>query len=231
MSARYAIYFSPAPESDLEEFGTSWLGRHHRTGADLDQPSVPGLTKSELFEITAAPRHYGFHGTLKAPFQLAEGRTAADLEVAADRFAAERFPFMVPSLAVADLDGFIALVPSGPALALDALAADCVRAFEPFRAPASAEDLVRRRGDGLSARQEYNLRQFGYPFVLEDFRFHLTLTRRLDDRVRSRLLAFLRVHAKVIVNQGLVMDAITIFAQDSRNSPFLLRSRHVFGER
>ncbi len=230
MSARYAIYFSPAPGSALEEFGVTWLGRHHRTGAALDQPNVPGLTREELFEITEAPRHYGFHGTLKAPFRLAEGRTAADLEAAADRFAAARSPFMVPPLAVTDLDGFIALTPSEPAPALDALAADCVRAFDAFRSPAGADELARRRRGGLSPRQDSNLLAFGYPFVMDDFRFHLTLTRRLDDSLKRRLLAFLHVHAKVIGNREIAMDAITIFAQESSDRPFRFRSRHVFGE-
>lgn len=230
MSARYAIYFAPAPGSELEAFGVSWLGRHHRTGADLGQPSVPGLTREELVEITAAPRHYGFHGTLKAPFRLAEGRTAAELEAAAKRFAATRSPFMVPPLAVTDLDGFIALTPSGPAPALDALAADCVRAFDSFRAPASAAELARRRRGELSPRQDRNLLEFGYPYVMEDFRFHMTLTRRLDDNSKRRLLAYLRVHAEVIWNLPIVMDAITIFAQESGNRPFQFRSRHALGE-
>lgn len=229
MSARYAIYFAPAPDSELESFGVSWLGRNHRTGADIDQPNVPGLTRKELFEITAAPRHYGFHGTLKAPFRLAEGRTAADLEAAAEGFAAARSPFRMPYLAVTDLDGFIALTPSGPAPELDALAADCVRGFDAFRAPASADELERRRRGGLSPRQDSNLREFGYPFVMDDFRFHLTLTRRLDDSLKHRLLEFLRVRAKVIGDREFAIDAITIFSQESSDCPFKVRSRHAFG--
>lgn len=230
MSARYAIYFAPAPDSGLEDFGVTWLGRHHRTGADLDQPRVPGLTSEELLEITAAPRHYGFHGTLKAPFRLAEGRTVADLEAAAKRFAAARSPFRVPPLVVTDLDGFIALTPSGPAPTLDALAADCVRGFDVFRAPASADELARRRRGGLSPRQDSNLLEFGYPFVMDDFRFHLTLTRRLDDSLKRRLLAFLHVHTKVIGCREIAIDAITIFMQESSDRPFQFRSRHAFGK-
>src|SRR3546814_3179533 len=68
------------------------------------------------------------------------------------------------------LDGFLALVPSGPSDALEALAAGCVQRFERFRAPPSALELARRRSNGLTPRQERNLKDWGYPYVLEDFR-------------------------------------------------------------
>src|SRR3546814_20748675 len=80
------------------------------------------------------------------------------------------------------LDGFLALVPSGPSDALEALAAGCVQRFERFRAPPSALELARRRSNGLTPRQERNLKDWGSPYVLADFRFHLTLTARTPDQ-------------------------------------------------
>lgn len=72
-------------------------------------------------------------------------------------------------MTVTDLDGFVALVPSAPSPPLDALAADCVRWFDSFPAPSSTDGLARRRRVGLTPRQDSHLREFGYPFVLEDF--------------------------------------------------------------
>jgi hypothetical protein len=80
--ARFAVYFAPAPGSDLETFGCGWLGRGLR-GEDLPQPLVTGVAPARLAEITRSPRHYGFHGTLKAPFALADGTAPGILDAAA----------------------------------------------------------------------------------------------------------------------------------------------------
>lgn len=231
VSGRYAIYFAPAAGSELERFGATWLGRHSWTEATLSQPRVPGFTSARLREITRSPRHYGFHATLKAPFRLAEGRTVDDLAAAAGQFASLRSAVAAPPLKVTDLDGFIALTPSAPAPALDELAADCVRSFDCFRAPASVEEIARRRQGGLSPRQDSHLRQYGYPFVLDDFRFHMTLTERLGEQERCRLLEFLRDHAMVIESRALAIDAITVFAQESVDRPFMHKSRHELCKR
>ncbi|HET6522220.1 MAG TPA: DUF1045 domain-containing protein, partial [Geminicoccaceae bacterium] len=177
---RYAIYFAPAPDDPLGAFGNRWLGRDPWTGECLPQPRIPGLAPERLHAITASPRRYGFHGTLKPPFALAPGATPADLDMAARTFAAARRPVEVP-LALRSLSGFLALVPAEPVPALDALAADCVRAFDSFRAPSDAAELSRRRAAGLTARQDALLLAWGYPYVFEEFRFHLTLTERLGE--------------------------------------------------
>ena len=50
----------------------------------------------------------------------------------------------------------------------------------PFARPPGAAELERRRKAGLSAAQEKMLLRWGYPYVLDEFRFHLTLTGRLQ---------------------------------------------------
>lgn len=160
MTARYALYFMPDPASPWHRFGEQWLA----------QEGAPGI---------AAARHYGFHATLKAPFRLAGGTRLADLVQALNQYCAAQAGFQLPGLALAWLDDFLALVPVVPESRLHRLAADCVAGFERFRAPADAAELARRAHPGLTATQRMNLARWGYPYVFESFRFHLSLTGRL----------------------------------------------------
>jgi putative phosphonate metabolism protein len=226
MGARSAIYFAPAPGSALEAFGCGWLGRT-LDGAPLAQPAVAGIDRARLWEITRLPRHYGFHGTLKAPFALAEGRSAQELDEAVERFARHRAPFEI-TLRVGSLDGFIALVPAAASAALDELAADCVEAFDGFRRPLDEAEIARRRSVGLTPRQERSLLTYGYPYVLEDFRFHMTLTERLYAPEQHRVLAILTERAAPICARPLEIDAIATFEQPSRDALFTLRRRFPF---
>jgi putative phosphonate metabolism protein len=227
MGARSAIYFAPAAGSALEAFGCGWLGRA-LDGAPLAQPAVPGLDRARLWEITRSPRYYGFHGTLKAPFALADGRSAETLGEAIEAFVRRRAPFDVRAK-IGSLDGFIAFVPAAASPALDALAADCVVAFDGFRAPLDDAEIARRRAAGLTRRQERYLLRYGYPYVLDDFGFHMTLTERLQPPERDLVLAILSERAAPICADPLTIDAIAIFEQPSREAPFSLRQRFPFG--
>ena len=79
MSARYAIYFAPDKHSGGWEFGANWLGRDEHDNTVLPQPPLEGISPLELTRITQAPRRYGFHATLKAPFRLADGHDETSL--------------------------------------------------------------------------------------------------------------------------------------------------------
>jgi putative phosphonate metabolism protein len=226
-SARCAIYFAPAPGSDLEAFGCAWLGRG-LDGGDLPQPLVAGIAPARLKEITRSPRHYGFHGTLKAPFALADGTSPDTLDAACEAFARAHAAFEV-TLRPGSLGGFLALLPVERSPALDQLAADCVLAFEPHRAALSDGEIARRRAADLTARQDAQLVRYGYPYVLDDFRFHMTLTERLPAPEHDDVLAILRERAASVCAKPLTIDAISVFEQPDRDAPFTLRRRHPFG--
>ena len=70
MRPRYAIYFAPAHGSPWWEFGARWLGRDERNDTALTQHPLAQIAPDDLLELTAQPRRYGFHATLKAPFGL-----------------------------------------------------------------------------------------------------------------------------------------------------------------
>ena len=228
MTTRYAIYFAPPPGSALAELGADWLGRDCADGAERRQPEVDGLTPARLAEITASPRYYGFHATLKPPFALADGHGEAALTAAVQAFAGSRPPFTAPRLKVAALSGFTALVLSAPCPDMQDLADACVRAFDGFRAPAGAAELAKRRAAGLSPRQEELLQTWGYPYVMDEFRFHMTLTQRLSESDRTLVMAALEPLAAAVTDTPLDVDGIAIYCQPNRDLPFDMLVRYPF---
>lgn len=180
---RFAVYYLP-DDASLAAFGATWLGWDISTGKPCDQPPLDNIDR-----ITAAPRKYGFHATLKPPFRLAEGATAEDLGKQVAALAARTAPIRLEGLRLAALGRFLALVPEGPTTALDRLAFECVIELDAYRDPPSEAELQRRRGAGLTPAQEDYLSKWGYPHVGEEFRFHLTLTGKLDQTELVRISA------------------------------------------
>jgi len=226
MTSRYAIYFTPRETTNLWRAGCRWLGRDPCAGTRLAQPEVEGWSAERISEITAAPRLYGFHATLKAPFALAEGRSAGTLADAVEKLAARSQAFALPQLTLAILDGFLALQPlAGSTAKLGELADACVIELDAFRKAPSVAELARRRAAGLSARQEQLLVQFGYPFVLDQFRFHMTLTERLPRADAIRLTPWLTQYFTTALASPPRCDAICLFVQQRPTEEFLLMQR------
>jgi putative phosphonate metabolism protein len=219
-TTRYAIYFSPAPSAELVRFGAHLLGYDAFSGNDLPFPDGVEQAIPDWRELTQDPRKYGFHATLKAPLSLAEDKTEAELIAACDAFVATPRPIPVIKPVVNALGDFIAVVPDGRSLELERLAADCVSAFDSFRAPLTAKDRARRNPDRLTERQRDYLDRWGYPYVMEEFRFHMTLTGRLAAERREELLAMLRQRFAALNLTSLAIDRIALFRQQDANSRF-----------
>src|SRR4051812_32481066 len=202
-SPRYAIYFAAGVDHALSRFGAELLGYDAYTGNELPFPADASRLAPDWRDITADPRKYGFHATLKAPMALAPGKTEAELLAACVAFAGKARPVPVIRPVVDAISGFIAIIPAEPVDALQELAADCVRAFDDFRICLTAEDRARRRPEKLSERQRDYLDRWGYPYVMEEFRFHMTLTGRLDAERRGPILEMLRARFA-----GLGLDAL-----------------------
>jgi putative phosphonate metabolism protein len=214
---RYAIYYADAPGSALDRFGGSLLGYDAYSGEELPFPDdVP----PDWRDLTQDPRKYGFHATLKAPMALAPGRTEAQLAAACELFADAARPVPLIRPVVDTISGFIAVVPSEPPAELERLAADCTRAFDFFRAPLTPEGRARRNPAKLTARQCEYLDRWGYPYVMEEFRFHMTLTGRLPAEHRGSVVAMLRDRFAVIDLATLEIDRIALFRQDDAASNF-----------
>jgi putative phosphonate metabolism protein len=222
---RYAIYFATARGDTLDRFGTELLGYDCWTGEDLQFPSGVDGAEPDWRELTEDPRKYGFHATLKAPISLAQGKTEAELLAACTAFAEtpRRIPVITP--VVDAISSFIAVIPKDRSRELEQLAADCVIAFDNFRAPLTAEDRARRNPERLTERQRDYLDRWGYPYVMEEFRFHMTLTGRIESPRREHVLSMLRTRFSAIGLERLAIDAIAVFRQDDGKSRFRIVER------
>jgi putative phosphonate metabolism protein len=216
---RYAIYYVPAPGSDLFRFGSTALGYDCYTGANLGAPVDLGIDPATWEALTEEPQRYGFHATLKAPFHLAPSYSEAHLVHALTGLTARMLPVVEPVIAM--LSGFIAILPAKPCPAADALAADCTRLFDRFRAALNDADRARRLAAGLSRRQIEYLDRWGYPYVFDDFRFHMTLTGRIESsRAPPILTALQQAFARSCGRRAITIDRVSLVRQDHPDDPF-----------
>jgi putative phosphonate metabolism protein len=217
---RYAIYYAPSPGSGLDRFGAELLGYDAYSGEDLAFPDHVLQSVPDWRDLTGDPRKYGFHATLKAPMSLASGKTEAELFSACEKFAAMPRALPVIRPVVGSIEGFVAVIPAEPSTELIRLAADCVIEFDSFRAPLTEKDRARRNPSRLTARQREHLDRWGYPYVMDDFRFHMTLTGRLGAERRDGVQTMLaRRFARLGLN-GLPIDRIAVFRQPDAGSQF-----------
>ena len=124
-------------------------------------------------------------------------------------------------LAPAYVDGFVALVPVQPSPALQALAARCVTELDALRAPITAADRERRKMDPHDQRGNALFERFGYPYVLERFRFHMTLTGPVDAVLGDQLVAQLaRPVAQLNAHEPPVLDRLCLFVEPRAGAAF-----------
>jgi putative phosphonate metabolism protein len=222
-TVRYALYYAPAPDSALWRFGSGILGYDAATGAEVPLLPFAGFSETGQRAVTAEPARYGFHATLKAPFHLTEGRDEGELLAMAANFATQQPGVPAVPLKVALLSHFVALVParSAPEQAIAALERGVVEAFEPFRAPLTEAGLARRNPDALTPRQRDNLRDWGYPYVLSEFRFHMTLTGPLDPDLRQLCLDSLtEAFATEVPDHATAIDRLLLYRQSEPTARF-----------
>jgi putative phosphonate metabolism protein len=227
---RYAIYYVPEPGGGFDRFGAELLGYDVFTGEDVAFPYGILRSAPDWRELTRDPRKYGFHATLKAPHPLAPGKSEAELLGACDAFARTPRPIPVIRPVVGSISGFIAVVPANPSPELQKLAADCVREFDSFRAPLASEERARRKPSMLTPRQRKHLDRWGYPYVMEDFRFHMTLTGRLAAERHEPVLTMLKDRFSALDLETLSIDRIAVLRQDDADSRFRIAGDYVLGK-
>ena len=229
MSPRYAIYYAPEQDSDLWQKASAWLGRDAYSGEPKSRPDFPALEGLDLDTLTSDPRGYGFHATLKAPFELSETASEADLLTFATEFARTR-PRFSATITPDRIGLFHALRLREPSKDMSALHEACVKAFDPFRGPLTDHDIARRRRAKLTEDQDQKLLTWGYPYIFDEFRFHMTLTGAIrDENLSDRIGAVLSDHFHKDAGPHL-FDGIAIFRQPDRESPFDIIGRMTFGQ-
>lgn len=221
MFERYAIFHTPT--GAFADWGAAWLGWDSAAGHAVAHPQIGTL---DIAKLTARPRKYGLHGTLKAPFHLAQDRSETELCAAVAEFANTHPAALIDAMTLQYANGFVALRPAHDSASLRVLAADVVTAFEPFRAPLSDADIARRRKARLSQRQDAQLLRWGYPFVFDDFNFHITFSGRLRPEDAAAVTDQLNPQLDAMVPAPYPVDAITLMGQDM-NGMFHQLARHA----
>jgi putative phosphonate metabolism protein len=219
MTTRYAIYYTPAQDTALWQVASSWLGRDSLADRPRNRPIGLALTPQEIDAATAGPSRYGFHATLCAPFEPSTDTTPSQLVDALAAFVRQRTAFRV-RLKIGRMDDFLALVPVEHDQRLNDLAAACVRGFDRFRAPLSRADLARRLTPDLNERELALLMRWGYAHVLEEFRFHMSLTGGLPDAALARLHPELEALLAPVLADPVTIDGLSLLMQAGRERPF-----------
>lgn len=210
MFERYAIFYTPVDE--FATVGAAWLGWDSALGCAVPHLDVAGV---DVMRMTDTPRKYGLHATLKAPFRLAAGGTLTELQQVAAAFAARQAAFDIGALELRSDRGFVALRPQGAQAQLQGFATEIVKQFDHVRAPLTEADIARRRKANLTERQDRQMLDWGYPFIFDDFHFHLTLSGAVSQGDAAQLMDALSTQVMPVVPSPFVIDAITVMGQDS----------------
>ena len=144
---------------------------------------------------------------------------------------------VLPPVQLCVIDGFVALscpregqearvTANSPAV--NAVAAQCVSAFDNLRARADAKALARRYAPRLTPRQENLLAEWGYPYVFQEFRFHMTLTNILPPGEQRVIMDVLAPCVARLNAQPLLLDALLVYHQPVPDAPFVVTRRYGF---
>lgn len=227
---RFALYYTPPPSSLLWRLGSSWIGRDAYSGLDLSQPCCPGIAQNTLLQLTTQARRYGLHATLKPPFTLQRDATLSSLQEDLRAFGATQSPFTLGPLRLRKLMDFFCLGPESPPPQLETLASNCVKHFDCYRAPLSSQELVQRRRLPLNRAEETNLLRWGYPYVHDLFRFHITLSASILDAATAGIIqAQLESHLAHGLQAPLTIDAISLCVESHPGAPFTYLERYPLG--
>lgn len=230
MTARYAIYFSPDDSSELGAFGWTVLRRRSLNADDWLNPHLPVEfpASSVWAERIKKPAQYGFHATIKAPFELAEGQSSDKLITDLAEFCNSQTAIRLEGLAPVRTCRYDSLAFEKQPETLPVLAAECVTQFEQYRAPLSKTDFERRDPASLSESELANLNRYGYPYVLDDFNFHMTLSGQ-NSHDDQDYFDWLNQLYKSMVKDIPILDRLCVFHQPDRQSAFIRIAECMFG--
>jgi hypothetical protein len=133
--------------------------------------------------------------------------------------------FALPPLAVENMDGFLALREQAPSPDLQALADSAVATLDGFREQPEAAELARRRRHGLTDAEDAMLERWGYPYVFQLWRFHITLSRRLDEAEMRKARPLAEAYFAEPLARSRRVSSLAVFTQRAAGQPFLIAQR------
>ncbi|KND62456.1 Protein RcsF [Candidatus Burkholderia verschuerenii] len=216
---RVALYYAPPASSAWWREGCEWLGRDAENSREFP---------TSAHAVTHAPRRYGWHATIVPPFHCAPDVTLNDVLAAARAWASSIARFDMPVRA-AELGRFTALRPARDIddERLRAIAASALQALAQLRATPSPESIERRITPDMSARQIALLREWGYPYVFDEYRFHMTLSDSLD--AAAMRASIIDEWTRRIDTLGpMPVHGTALFVEPEAGAPFTLWQRLTF---
>jgi putative phosphonate metabolism protein len=219
MPERFAIYYAPPAASVLWQRAAHWLGRDPATGT-VSNDGIPGISAETLTALTPSATRYGFHATLKAPMALAEGASRRELEAAMRDFGMRHGAVAIGKLELKLIDGFLALTPVVQSAELTDFAGRLVAELDHLRAPMSPEDRAKRLKSKLTPYQIELMDKYGYPYVMDQFQFHMTLTDRMTETQRGPVVEAARNWFAPILGDEVMLDRISLFHEAEAGAPF-----------
>ncbi len=100
---------------------------------------------------------------------------------------------------------------------------DIVDMFDHFRAPLDEAELARRLRAPLTPRQRAYLDRYGYPYVHDEFRFHMTLSGRVPDALRPAVVDFLKAEFAARCQPTVAIDQVALFREEGERFRIVAR--------
>ena len=187
-----------------------------------------GLSAGFAASATKIPSAYGLHATFKAPFRIKEDVSPFSLQEALQAFCASRKAPGTGRLTLGGHQHYLTMVLKEKEADVDWLAAEVVTKFDRFRAPLTDEDRKAREIEDMTPRQAALLEQFGYPYVLSDFRFHISLAGPLSEPELDEVTRALAPRVEPMLSEPLEIEGLTLLGEPEDAGVFQPISRHLF---
>ena len=218
--SRYAIYY--IPDLPLFQIGSDWLGWNSIIGQET-------TLSADYRRITDRPRKYGFHATVKPPFSLASHSTLGKLQDEFHAFCASVSPATGGTLKISRLGRFLAMAQDVQSNEVTELVASTVSHFDKFRAPLSDQDIAKRRQRRLTPQQDALMLRWGYPYVMQEFKFHMTLTGPLAPNEIDAIEHDANTRFREFLGQPLKIASLALLGEDSESGRFHVIEKQSLG--
>jgi hypothetical protein len=221
--SRYAIYYAPPKESSLEEFGRYWFGwdplnakliNNKRRINYLNRFGIKNLINIDKNVLIA--KKYGFHGTLIPPFKLNKNYSTNTLFKKTEEIAKKLKKFKFYKFKLKKINNFYAFVQNKKNNNINKLSNRLVRELFKFRSPLTKKEIDRRNPSKLSKLQLNILYKWGYPYLMSEFNFHMTLASEVTGNKLYLELKKIERNKEIILNEINNFDKIYIFGENQK---------------
>ena len=221
--SRYAIYYAPPKESSLEEFGRYWFGWDPLNAKLINNKQrinyLNGFGIKNLKNIdknVLIAKKYGFHGTLIPPFKLNKNYSTNLLFKKTEDIAKKFKKFKFYKFKLKKMNNFYAFVQNKKNNNINKLSNRLVRELFKFRSPLTKKEIDRRNPSKLSKLQLNILYKWGYPYLMSEFNFHMTLASEVTGNKLYLELKKIERNKEIILNEINNFDKIYIFGENQK---------------